>query len=118
MAVKKQARNSQLSDSSKLIHFFIEFRLTNNGWNIEFEKSVTFGKIDIFATHGNKTMIIEAKLFARAYTLALGQLLAYKESFPNARLVFACKENLDSRKKKFLNRYGIKTISSIEDLSI
>ena len=93
-------------------------QLINNGWNIELEKQVLFGKIDIFASRSKKKMIIEAKLFARAYTSALGQLLAYKESFPNARLVFACKENLNSKKKKLLNRYGIKTISSIEDLSI
>jgi len=72
------------------------------------------GKIDAFVyeTESQPAKIIELKLKAdfNSITCAMGQLLAYGDSFPDAELYFGTNCDVSNEFKELLSRYNIKTV--------
>lgn len=75
------------------------------------------GKIDAFVyeTESQPAKIIELKLKAdfNSITCAMGQLLAYGDSFPNAELYFGTNCDVSNEFKELLSRYNIKTVKLV-----
>ncbi len=91
--------------------------LSCTGWDVEVE--ITFkaangqtSRLDILATKGNHTLLIEAKKDAERAKVnsAIHQLIRYSSKFPDAELWFACPDTLTDVQKTKLISYGIKPI--------
>jgi len=83
--------------------------LKRQGKDYEAWKACETGEIDIFL-HGDPPTIIEAKAHEDAHSLmtALGQLLFYCMSYPDARLFIATPRKIPKASLKILNLYNIR----------
>lgn len=67
------------------------------------------GRIDIVAERGEELRIIEAKASAKtnSITSAVGQLLYYRDRFPDASMWILCSEKPKKRVEDFARSFGI-----------
>jgi len=93
-------------------------RLINCGWQVETEKQISMGRIDIYATSKDRTLVIECKMSSKGTTNALGQLLFYKQDFPKAQLVLACQQRLLDKKARIFKNYKILVISGLNTIRL
>lgn len=80
-----------------------------NGYIIEKEKYVERSRIDIYAIKGMEEIIIETKMKSNSNDIchALGQILFYKEFYPNATCYIATNSKTNSKLIQLLNKYNI-----------
>jgi hypothetical protein len=87
------------------------------GWTVETEKKTPLGRADIYATSGKSILVMECKIKSCNAVTALGQLLFYKQTYPKAQLIFACKQLVNSEKESIFREYGISVVSSVNEIS-
>jgi len=69
----------------------------------------TYGRIDIYAKKDGEEFIFEIKKkpTGPAILRALGQLLAYSQDYPNAKLIFCSNKSLSKKYEELLHCYNI-----------
>lgn len=84
-------------------------KLSGEGWRVESEVYTPYGRIDILAEQGDRTIIVEVKLRGdnNSTAHALGQLLFYQRTFPGAELFIATATEPSDGTMAILGEYGV-----------
>ena len=84
-SVVKSTPKKRSSTSEKDLVELLEERLQRLGWIVETDFNLPYGRADIFASQGNRALLVEVKSDNKLNSIfhALGQILAYREQLTN-----------------------------------
>lgn len=102
-------KNNVRARNERYLQIQIKNYLKKNLYVVCEEVKSSFGNIDLIATKDNETLLIEIKYNLTTHKMmeSLGQLIAYSEDYPNAKLILYSNKDIQETFKSLLRRNKI-----------